>query len=94
MNTHEKLTRMANQIAGFFRSYPEEEAIAGVQEHIRAFWSPVMRRDLIQCIADGDVRIDPLVLAAAKDLAHARTPAAKEKAGPDQVGAIDASDAG
>ena len=32
---HAKLARMANQIADYFRSYPEDEAVAGVHEHIR-----------------------------------------------------------
>ena len=94
MNNQEKLARMAKQIADFFRAYGEEEAIAGVQEHIRAFWSPVMRRDLQACIDDGAVKIDPIVLAAADGLARGTSPAAKEIAGPAQVGAIDASDAG
>ena len=36
----EKLVRMANQIADFFAPYPEEEAVAGMQQHIRSFWTP------------------------------------------------------
>ena len=93
-NNYEKLARMANQIAGFFRTYPHDQAIAGVQEHIRSFWSPVMRRDLQACIDDESVKLDDLVIAAAKELATGRSPAKKEKAGPEEVGAIDASDAG
>ena len=94
MNNHEKLARMANQIASFFRSYPETEAVAGVQEHIRAFWSPVMRRDLQACVDERVLTLDPLVMAAVEQLASGKSPAAKEMAGPEQVGAIDASDAG
>ncbi len=40
MDTGAKLDHMANQIAAFFRSYPEEEAVAGIHDHIRSFWSP------------------------------------------------------
>ncbi len=36
----DKLVRMANQIATFFRSYPEEEAVAGVQKHIKRSGRP------------------------------------------------------
>ena len=41
---HEKLVRMANQIADFFKSYPEEQAQAGIRDHIVAYWTPGMRR--------------------------------------------------
>ncbi len=47
METGAKLDLMANQIAAFFRSYPDEEAVAGIHDHIRSFWSPAMRRDLL-----------------------------------------------
>ena len=43
---NDKLVRMANQIALFFRSYPENEAVAGIHNHIVAFWTPKMRRDI------------------------------------------------
>jgi formate dehydrogenase subunit delta len=42
----EKLVRMANQIAVFFASQPEAGAEAGVADHIRSFWNPVMRRQI------------------------------------------------
>ncbi len=38
----DKLLRMANQIASFFRSYPDDEAVAGIHKHIEAFWTPKM----------------------------------------------------
>ena len=43
----EKLVRMANQIADFFTPYSEAERIAGVKEHIRSFWTPRMREELL-----------------------------------------------
>ena len=36
MEAGAKLDHMANQIAAFFRSYPDEEAVAGIHEHIRS----------------------------------------------------------
>ncbi|TDR89211.1 formate dehydrogenase subunit delta [Enterovirga rhinocerotis] len=59
-----KLARMANQIAAFFRSYPEEEAVKGVHGHIKSFWSPRMRLDLAARLDDPDLPVDPLVRAA------------------------------
>jgi formate dehydrogenase subunit delta len=92
--TEEKLVRMANQIATFFRSYSEEEGIAGVHEHIVAFWSPVMRRDL-RARADRDpTGLDPLVSAAVHRMGRAPSPTAREAAGPAEVGAMGADDAG
>jgi formate dehydrogenase subunit delta len=57
----EKLAHMANQIAHFFRPYPEQEARDGVRTHILAFWTPKMRAELL-AHADGLI-LDPLVIA-------------------------------
>lgn len=57
----EKLAHMANQIANFFRPYPEQAARDGVRTHIIAFWTPKMRAELL-AHADG-LRLDPLVTA-------------------------------
>lgn len=90
----EKLGRMANQIAAFFRAYPAEEAIAGVHEHIVAFWSPTMRRDLLARADRDTAGLDPLVIAAFHAIGSGRSPARREAAGPATVGEIGASDAG
>ena len=94
MDIGAKLDHMANQIAAFFRSYPEEEAVAGVHDHIRSFWSPSMRRDLAARIETKSARVDPLVVAAFNALATGNSPAHRETAGPAEVGEIGASDAG
>ena len=88
-----KLARMANQIATFFRSYPEEEAIAGVQDHIIAFWSPRMRADLSTAMDETDLGLDDLVTSAFRRMAQATSPTARESAGPETVGEL-GSDAG
>ena len=46
LTQEDKLVRMANQIATFFRSYPDEEAVAGIHKHIMAFWTPKMVANL------------------------------------------------
>ncbi len=99
MNAHEKLARTANQIATFFRSYPEEAAIAGIYDHIVAFWPPRMRADLDAAIdADAalgaDTRaLDPYVVAAFRRETRGASPARREAAGPETVGQL-GSDAG
>ena len=64
MNRTDKLIHMANQIADFFRPYPHEEAVVGVHDHIKAFWTPIMRAELRDSCGKGDSKIDPLVKEA------------------------------
>lgn len=85
-----KLTRMSNEIAAFFRAYPEEEAVAGIRDHIKAFWTPRMRASLALAVP-GD--LDPLVAKALRGVPHAESPVGKATAGPEAVGQL-ASDAG
>ncbi|MDP4021385.1 formate dehydrogenase subunit delta [Methylobacterium sp. NEAU 140] len=60
----DKLLRMANQIAAFFRSYPEEEAVAGIHKHITAFWTPRMVSKLEAALPGFGERADILVRRA------------------------------
>ena len=57
------LVRMANQIAANFRHHPEACAAGEVADHIRMFWPPLMRRELLDSVDCGE--FDPLVVAAA-----------------------------
>ncbi|MBL28470.1 MAG: formate dehydrogenase [Rhodospirillaceae bacterium] len=63
METHD-MVRMANQIAAFFRAYPEDEAVTEVANHIASFWDPRMRRQLRDYAAAGGDGLDPMVMAA------------------------------
>jgi formate dehydrogenase subunit delta len=62
-----KLVRMANQIAEFYAPYPRDEQVAGVRKHLRAFWSPVMKRDLLQHIAEGGDGLKEIVIHVSAD---------------------------
>ena len=42
------LTQMANDIARFHESFPEDEAMQMVSEHINKFWAPSMRQRLFE----------------------------------------------
>jgi formate dehydrogenase subunit delta len=44
--TIQHLVHMANQVAAFFASYPEAEAIEGTANHLKSFWDPRMRREI------------------------------------------------
>ena len=89
----EKLIRMANQIASFFRSYPEDQALKGIHDHIVAFWTPGMRRALLSYAGQDDGKLDPLVVKSMVDAPSGKNPIEKEVAGPETVGEL-GSDAG
>jgi formate dehydrogenase subunit delta len=89
----DKLTMMANQIALFFRSYPHDEAVAGIARHLRNFWTPKMRTMLTE-VRLTQKGLEPLVAEALVFKPKAESPTSKEAAGPGQVGALGAVDAG
>jgi len=64
-HTNAKLVRMANQIATFFKSQPEDERTHGVATHINKFWEPRMRTAFFELVEQGDAGFDPIVIAAA-----------------------------
>lgn len=58
------MVRMANQIASYFRAYPEEEAVKETAKHLKSFWEPRMRKLLDVHVAKGGEGLEPLVLKA------------------------------
>jgi formate dehydrogenase subunit delta len=89
----DKLARMANQIASFFRSYPEDQAITGIHDHLVAFWTPAMRLALLEVTRRESHGLDPLVAKAMLTFQAGKSPIEKEVAGPEMVGEL-GSDAG
>jgi formate dehydrogenase subunit delta len=60
---------LANDIAAQFHHRPPAEAAEEVAHHIRLFWEPRMRADLLAQIADGvddGDEVDPIVMEAAR----------------------------
>ena len=78
----DKLVHMAGEMAGFFRSYPDDEASRGIADHIKAFWTPKMRQALMARVAADPTGIDPLVVQAMAAPPQAPSPIDKELAGP------------
>jgi formate dehydrogenase subunit delta len=50
--TTQRLVQMANQVASFFASYPEAEAIEGTANHLKSYWDPRMRREMAAHLTD------------------------------------------
>jgi formate dehydrogenase subunit delta len=64
----ENMVHMANQIAIFFASYPKDEAVAGVTDHLQKFWEPRMRKQIVEYVAHGGSGLHELALEAVKQL--------------------------
>ena len=62
------MIHMANQIAMFFASYPKEEAVAGVADHLKKFWEPRMREQIIQYVAQSGGGLHEFAVRAVKQL--------------------------
>jgi len=67
---NDRLISMANQIADFFQSYPEAEAVEGVSIHILKFWDPSMRRGIFAHLDAGGAGLKPLTVKALQHLAE------------------------
>ncbi len=58
------LVAMANQIAAFFNTQPNGQAVAGTCDHLIQFWNPVMIRELIAALDQGASAASPIVVDA------------------------------
>jgi formate dehydrogenase subunit delta len=60
--------RLANDIAIQFHHRPVDEAANAIANHLRMFWDPRMRTDLITRAQTDTADLDPLVLDAIRIL--------------------------
>lgn len=73
--TIQRLVHMANQVASFFGSYPEAEAIESTANHLKSFWDPRMRRQIEAHLAEkagaglSHIALEAVKRIAAKDAA-------------------------
>lgn len=68
--TIQRLVHMANQVADFFASYPEAEAIASTADHLKSFWDPRMRREIEAHLAEkAGAGLSHIALEAVKRIA-------------------------
>ncbi len=66
----DKLVHMANQIGKFFESQGAEKAVVGTADHIKKFWDPRMRAQIIAHLKAGGAGLDPAARAAIASLAE------------------------
>jgi formate dehydrogenase subunit delta len=60
---------MANDIGNFFRAQPNrEDAIAGIANHIKSFWTKRMRGKLFDQLDHGEAGLDELPREAVQRL--------------------------
>ena len=64
----DRLIHMINQIAKFFSSQPGDPA-EGVSGHLKHFWDPQMRGEIIAWQAAGGEGLDPVAAEAVSRLA-------------------------
>jgi len=66
----ENLVKMANNIEAFFQSEPDRTAaVAGIENHIRRFWDPRMRKAIIAHFRSGGEGLGELARLAVQRLA-------------------------
>lgn len=58
----DKLAYMANQIGKFFAHQGHDRAVAAIADHLRKFWDPRMRNEILA--HRNEVQLDPLVREA------------------------------
>ncbi len=64
----DKLVYMANQIGTAFNYQKDDDAVASIAQHIKAFWDPRMRAGILAHEAAGGQGLNPRVLAAVRAL--------------------------
>ena len=65
----DKLAYMANQIGRFFAHQPHEKAVAAIADHLKKFWDPRMRGEIIASL--DSVELDPSTREAVEKLREA-----------------------
>jgi formate dehydrogenase subunit delta len=71
----ERIVLMANQIGDFFAPYPPERRAEGIRNHLRTYWDPRMREELLALIAAGGAELASHVIEGARllrDESHAK----------------------
>ena len=69
-NSLEHLAKMANQIVQNIPAATAEARIESAANHMDKFWSPLMKKQIAECMADGGEVLIPEASAALKKLAE------------------------
>ena len=67
----ERLVAMVNDISRYFASEPDPVAgVAGVADHLKRFWEPGMRRQIVAHLDAGGEGLEPLAKQGVAKLAE------------------------
>jgi formate dehydrogenase subunit delta len=67
----ERLVSMANDIGAFFNGEPDKtEAARGVASHVRRFWDPRMRKEIVAHLKNGGAGLEEPARSGIQMLAH------------------------
>jgi formate dehydrogenase subunit delta len=70
----ENLVKMANDISAFFQADPDRHvAVNGVVGHMRKFWDPRMRKQIIEHYRQGGLGLSELAREAVRELSDEAT---------------------
>jgi len=58
----ERIIEMINQIDDFFKPYPEKRRIEGIRNHLKTYWDPRMRNQLINLIDSDKILLSPSIV--------------------------------
>jgi formate dehydrogenase subunit delta len=65
----QNLIKMANNIGTFFKSEPDRDiAIAGIEQHLKNFWEPRMRHQIIDYVQQDGSELMDIVAEAVRHL--------------------------
>lgn len=67
----EHLSTMVNDISHYFASEPDHATgVRGIAEHLRKFWDPTMRTQIIEHLNAGGAGLEPLAREGVAKLAE------------------------
>ena len=73
------VVRLGHDLVRNFEALPPDQAAVEIATHIRKFWEPRMRQELLARIRWGDPALHPLLVRAAEDLVDGEVDRAEVK---------------
>lgn len=71
------VVRLGHDLVRNFEHLPTEKAAVELATHIKKFWEPRMRHELVARVRGGDPTLHPLLVRAAEDLVDDEVDAAE-----------------
>ncbi len=66
MTAQHPVVRLGHDLTRHLGHLPADQAATEIATHIKKFWDPRMRHELLALIRRGDTSLDPLLVAAAE----------------------------